>query len=227
LGYMELETSKVKIVNLTKYPDTIEQWDHIVSAAKLKTMLFEGLSGTYKNLLGMIPQMEKRFLHPFLSEVLYHLNTKYDPDLCIIDGCYALEGCGPVHGFPKPMKLLIFGRNCVTTDAVACHVMGMNPFDVPHLAYAYEKGYGELDIEKIQIVGESLEDVKSDFSFVPKKAFSQMRRGLKLGRYPPPVRNLGMLWFTLGNWHAGRYSSRKRLPVRRTLKNIMARNWKV
>jgi len=34
LRYVELETNKVRLVNLTKCPDTIDDWDHLISIAK-------------------------------------------------------------------------------------------------------------------------------------------------------------------------------------------------
>jgi len=227
LGYEDLEKRPfVNLTNLSKetstskavdgkffkrieVPEALSSYGLLISVAKLKTHLFERLSGVYKNQYGLLPFRERRPYHPFLSEVLFDVNTLYKPDLCVIDGLVGMEGCGPIDGTPKSMNLLIFGRNALATDSVACAVIGIDPFDVPYLKYAYENGMGELNLERIRIVGESVENVRSQFEFVPDKAYSYMRNGLRLGRYPPPLKNLGILLFTWGNFKAGKtYSTR-------------------
>lgn len=188
-------------------PETLSNYDRFITVAKLKTSIIHGMTGASKNQFGCLPAREKRNYHPFLSEVLFDLNTLFKPDLCVVDGIVGMDGCGPTDGFPVEMNLLILGKDPVTVDAVLCHVMGIDPFEVPHLKYAYENGFGELEIGKINVLGERLEKVRTDFSLVPKNAYSWMNRGLKLGRFPLPIRNLGILMFTWGNYQAGKNSS--------------------
>jgi len=255
LGYEDLEKRPlVNLINLSKgnptskaidgkffkriqVPEILLSYGLLISVAKLKTHAFERLSGVYKNQYGLLPFRERRPYHPFLSEVLFDVNTLYKPDLCVIDGLVGMEGCGPIDGIPKPMNLLIFGRNTLATDSVACAIMGIDPFEVPHLRYAYENGMGQLDLERIRIVGEPLENVRSPFKLVSDKACSYMRNGLRLGRYPPPIRNLGILLFIWGNFKAGKtYSTRldrqredKAKPSPWTLfkKIVWTRSWNV
>ena len=56
---------------------------------------------------------------------------------------------------------LIAGEDPVATDATACRVMRINPYEVSHIRKAYEKGLGNID--DIQILGERLEDVAHAF----------------------------------------------------------------
>jgi len=228
LGYTKLaNTPNVKVADLSsentrtksfdgkffkklEVPESLLDYDYFVTAAKLKTSVVERASGAFKNQIGCLPQKEKRCFHPFLNEVLFDLNTLFRPSLCIIDGIVGMEGCGPVDGLPKTMNIIIVGRNAVAVDSVACNVMGIDPFTVPHLKYAYDNGYGEIRIENIKLLGEPLEKVKADFVFIPTKAYNRVRRGMRMGRHPPPIRNLGILLFVWGNYEAGKaFSTRK------------------
>jgi len=42
--------------------------------------------------------------------------------------------------------------------------MGINPYAVEPLWKAYKAGVGEIDIQKIQILGENIENVKKKFN---------------------------------------------------------------
>ena len=255
LGYVDLKKKpKVGLVNLCKVkssprhlqgkffksieiPDVLSDYGFMVSVAKLKTHVFERFTGVYKNQYGLLPIRDRRRYHPFASEVFFDINTLYKPDLCVIDGIMGMEGCGPIDGVPKALNVLVFGRNALATDSVACNLMGINPFKVPHLKYAWENGMGELSLDKMEIVGEPIENLASEFKFIPEEAFAYVRKGLTLGRYPSPLRNLGILLFTYGNLKAGEeYSTRKqrqqedkvKVSTRRMLKKIIwTRTWNV
>jgi uncharacterized protein (DUF362 family) len=222
LGYKSLEKKKgVQLIDLSKervrieslngkffkyikIPEVLSDYDHFISVAKLKTHLFERISAAYKNQWGCIPSKEKLRYHPFLNEVLFDLNSVFKPNLCLIDGIVGLEGCGPTDGLPKITNLLIFGRDALSTDSVACHVIGIDPMEVPHLKYAYENGQGEIRLEEIKVIGEPLEKVRTRFAFISGTAYNCMRLGLRLGRYPPPMLNLGISLFNWGNYIAGK-----------------------
>ena len=48
-------------------------------------------------------------------------------------------------------------------DATACRVMGIDPFEIYHIRQAYEKGFGEMTQDRIQLVGNSIEEVARKF----------------------------------------------------------------
>jgi len=58
------------------------------------------------------------------------------------------------------MNLLVSGKDIVATDATACRVMEINPAEIYHIIQAYKKGLGEMDEDKIKIVGSELSEVK-------------------------------------------------------------------
>lgn len=68
------------------------------------------------------------------------------------------------------MNLIIASTDPVAVDAVGAAVMGVSPLEVKHLLLSEKKGLGTCDLEKIEIVGESIERVKRKFrrSFASK-----------------------------------------------------------
>ena len=80
--------------------------DYLIDLAKLKTHGMVGFSGAVKNLFGAVPGLQKPELHcrfperePF-SEMLVDLCDFLRPDLCFLDGVWAMEGNGPTGGPP-------------------------------------------------------------------------------------------------------------------------------
>jgi len=167
--------------------------DYFISVAKLKTHEFERYAGVLKNQFGCISDKKKEKYHPYLPKVIGDVNVVLKPDLCFIDGLVAMEGKGPSFGDPKEMNLLIIGNNPVATDAIATTIMGINPYSVPHLDASDKNGIGKLELTNIQIVGDSIDEVKTNFNFVPYHAFLFIRLGLK-------VRKLSHFFTAIGSY---------------------------
>ena len=136
----------------------------IINAAKLKTHMQTGVSLGMKNLFGLLPEKWKFKYHlRDINKVIVDIASVLKPKLTIIDGFYALEGLGPSRGTPVKMDLLIAGTDIVATDATACRIMGIDPSQIYHIARAYEKGLGEMHVDRIEIVGDRLEEVRRTF----------------------------------------------------------------
>jgi len=136
----------------------------IISAAKMKTHEETAVTLGMKNMFGLLPEKQKSKFHSLgISKVIVDINAVLRPKLTVIDGFYALEGLGPIGGYPVKMDLIIAGRDPVATDATTCRIMGIDPYEVYHIKRAYEKGFGEIDSTKIDVVGEKIENVKRKF----------------------------------------------------------------
>jgi uncharacterized protein (DUF362 family) len=136
----------------------------IINAAKLKTHNVTGVTLGMKNMFGLLPEKFKAKYHfRNISKVIVDINSVLKPQLTVIDGFYALEGPGPVSGKPVKLDLIIAGRDVVAVDATACRVMGIDPDEIYHIKRAYEKGFGEMMRDKIELVGNSLEEVSRKF----------------------------------------------------------------
>jgi len=148
-----------------KIPKTVVKADFLINLPKLKTCVRSSLllSCAMKNVFGLLPDKKSRF-HKRLPEVLVYLNRTVRQDLIIVDGIVGMEGLGPIQGTPVNLNLLVSGRNPVTVDAACCHIMGFNPYAAKALWLAHRQGMGELDLRKIQVLGESVESVKRPFT---------------------------------------------------------------
>jgi uncharacterized protein (DUF362 family) len=136
----------------------------VINAAKLKTHRVTGVSLGMKNMFGLLPEKMKFKYHlRNISKVVVDINTVLKPQFTIIDGFYALEGPGPTSGTPVKMDILVAGRDVVAVDATACRVMGMEPTEIYHIRRAHEKGLGEIDETRINVVGAKVEEVQRPF----------------------------------------------------------------
>jgi len=133
----------------------------VISAAKLKTHVNTGVTLGMKNMFGLLPDKLKGKYHlKGISKVVVDINTVLHSALTVIDGFVGMEGNGPIDGTPVQMDLIIAGTDPVATDATACRVMGINPYEIAHIRKAYEKGLGKSEA---QILGDKLETVKRNF----------------------------------------------------------------
>ena len=80
----------------------------------------------------------------------------------IVDGIIGSKG-SELGGKPVRMDLIIAGEDPVAVDRVGSEIMGRSPDKVKYLNYAEQKGLGTVDLEKIEIVGKSIEEVYRRF----------------------------------------------------------------
>ncbi len=157
-------------------PKEIFSFHKIISVPVLKTHLLAGVTLGLKNMKGMQYGDEKIKLHSMGLKMLHtgivDINTNFNgsiksirPDLVVVDGSYAQEGEGPIGGDIIKMDVIIAGTDAVATDATACRIMKINPYDIAHIKMAWERGLGEINKEKIEILGERIEDVAKEFSY--------------------------------------------------------------
>jgi uncharacterized protein (DUF362 family) len=99
--------------------------------------------------------------------------------LSVIDGIYTMTGGelpltrGSVPTRPVNPGLLIAGKNCVSTDAVAMALMGFNPmsdrgtppFETSDnmLGLAEQLGVGTRDLKRIEVVGTPISKARFQF----------------------------------------------------------------
>ncbi len=107
-----------------------------------------------KNLLGLIPDRKKNRFHERLPTALLDI---YDAiggiDLAVLDGTHAYLGLRKKKTVVSP-ELLIVGRDAFAVEAVGAHLVGLNPKEMPVLQEARNRGLGEIDVDKINIIGE-------------------------------------------------------------------------
>ena len=87
----------------------------------------------------------------------------------IADGIEAMEGNGPLNGSVKRLGCVVFSDDPVAADATCCRLMGIDPNRVRHLQMA--SPLGNLDRNRIDQRGESIERVKQQFTLLPEFAY--------------------------------------------------------
>lgn len=141
--------------------------DYRISAAVLKTHDTVIATLSIKNMVvGSIIRYDKHKIHQGYKAInlnIYKIAKYVWPNLAIIDGYTAMEGNGPVSGTPVDMGIVIASTDPLAADTVGAYIMGFDPDDIGYLHYIKMAGMGEGDINKIEIVGERLEDVRRKF----------------------------------------------------------------
>jgi uncharacterized protein (DUF362 family) len=167
--------------------------DVFMSVSKMKNHYYAGVTHTMKNLYGLVPCRFYRLnsadtyrtgfhgteaqTQSRLPRIIVDLNRARPIHFSLIDGIKTTQGGeGPWISTSKPIEpgVLIAGKNCVATDAVATAVMGHDPTgnypDTPylrcdnHLNLAAVRGLGANRLEKIKVLGGPIDKVKMQFS---------------------------------------------------------------
>lgn len=150
--------------------------DVIINLPKLKTHVQMFLTLGVKNMFGCIIGLQKTQWHfkagvdrKHFATMLVELYSLLKPSLTIVDGVVAMEGDGPgSRGKLRNLGLVFAGPDAIALDTVICNALNIKNDEIPILIAAREKGIGISDIEKIDILGERLEDVRIHDFIRPK-----------------------------------------------------------
>ena len=110
---------------------------------------------------------EARILNANLIRVSKHLKA----DIGIIDGTVGLQGNGPGGTDAVPLGVAAASADVFSSDAVICKAMGFEPMEMGLLNYAQTLGVGVADLNDIDVIGASLEEITR--SFLPHETTSQ------------------------------------------------------
>jgi len=135
-----------------------------INLPKLKTHSMAGVTLGIKNQWGFPQHADRGKDHNYnLHSKLVDVYEFIKPDITIIDG---IEGT--IHGHYPPtswedrlvknFEILIGGRDTLAVDVVGARIFGLTLDEVPHLKIAYERGLGEGDLSKIQVIGKNLDE---------------------------------------------------------------------
>lgn len=132
----------------------------LVSLPKFKTHALTQITGAIKNMFGILVGGEKPRMHAAawgyknFIEALVDIYQIRPPDLSIMDAVVGMEGNGPSAGYVRPIGKILASDNAVALDAVMVTMMGKRPEKIHLLKYAHERGLGEIDVSKLDIMGE-------------------------------------------------------------------------
>ena len=144
--------------------ELVRDADAIITVPVLKTHDQTEITLGMKNLKGLLCDVQKKEFHTKgLVDSVCDLVETLKPCLEIIDGTYGQQGLGPIYGETRKMDLIIGSKDLVACETVAGLIMGYEPEEVMITKQAYERGLGEMDIDKIMVVGKQIDEVKSRF----------------------------------------------------------------
>jgi len=164
--------------------------DLIVSVSKFKTHGLTGITGAVKNLFGCVPGIRKGLFHVQAAEnrqtfaqMLVDLTAALPQGLHVMDAVVGMDGEGPSAGRPRRVGLILASADPVALDAVVSAIVGIDPMSIDTTRLAHEQRLGWGSPDGIQILGESIQDVRIP-DFVPSSGVNDW------ARIPKPIRNL-------------------------------------
>ncbi len=134
----------------------------IISVPSLKTHNMAKTTLTLKNMMGTISP--KGIMHSNLHQKIADLASvlRKKMKFQIIDGIIGSKG-SELGGKPVKMDLIIAGKDPVAVDRVGSEIIGYGIDKVKYLKYCEKKGLGIADLENIEIIGNSIEEVFHKF----------------------------------------------------------------
>lgn len=170
-------TDGIAIKQIRVCPEVLE-YDVIVSIPVMKMHMHTGVTLSVKNMKGCLWRRSKVDLHMLpkipdwneksLDIAITDMASVLLPHLSIIDGTIGMEGLGPSAGTPKELGVVVAGVDPFAADAVACELMGLSAYDIPHLRLGAERGCGIIDLTKINITPDNWSDYRQPFALPPK-----------------------------------------------------------
>ena len=167
--HLSRQSSKIEKLYL---PNTALRADLLVSIPKMKTHHWVGATLSMKNLFGVVPGgvygWPKNMLHwAGINESIVDLHSAFPRQFAVVDGIVGMEGNGPIQGTPKPVGVLVAGRDVRAVDATCCRIMGLDPMKIGYLEPVVPSD-ASLLAQDVRQLGESIVSVATPFALIPE-----------------------------------------------------------
>ena len=121
--------------------------ENIIHLPTVKTHIFTTTTGAMKNAFGGLLNEHRHWTHPVIHETLVDLlmiqKKIHKGVFAVMDGTFAGDGPGPRCMIPHVKNVILASDDQVAIDAVAGHLMGMDPLkDLKFVRLAHERGLG-------------------------------------------------------------------------------------
>lgn len=135
-------------------PEPVAKADFFVNVPKFKSHPWTTVTFSMKNYIGIQDDRHRLIDHDHrLNEKVADLQYVVQPKLIVIDAIIAGEG-RMLTPAPRHLKLLVVGDNQPAIDAVCCHLIGVDPATVEHIALAAKRGFGPITLGDIELKGD-------------------------------------------------------------------------
>lgn len=202
-GALEVPAYFNKLLPKLSISKNVLGFDRIINLPKLKTHALTRFTGAIKNCFGCVPGFHKSQFHfiapdPYdFSILMADIFSIIKPCLNIMDAVIGMEGNGPSAGRPKKVGLVLASSDGVSLDSVASNIIGFDPLEIMTTQIAFEKGLGEARLDKIDLCGENLSDIRTNFKkpvnvsaftkYIPGPVYSLAKLLLKKVRIDPVI----------------------------------------
>lgn len=189
--FITIENKNAKTYSKFEVSSQMINVEYLINLPKIKTHSLAYMTCAEKNFFGLIYGLNKSAWHTKASSPLEFgeaindlygafLNSFKDKHLIhIADGIIGLEGEGPsTGGKAKKANALIASTDAVALDSVACSVVHLDYNKLYINKIATERKYGEGNINKINIIGDSLNKFDDIHFLAPSDSLSNV--GLKI-----------------------------------------------
>lgn len=151
--YQEVDLPKGKRLTKAKVHELLLSADVFINAPILKHHSSSRVTIGLKNSMGVV--WDRGYWHRNdLHQCIADFGTFRKPDLTVVDAYYVLKQNGPRGvslGDVLTMKTQIVATDPVAADAAAAKIYGVEPRDIPHIAYAEQMGLGKTALETLNI----------------------------------------------------------------------------
>jgi len=152
-----------KVLNPFYVTGAVFHHDLIVNMPKLKVHRLARLTGAIKNTYGCVVGGSKQVYHKlyldrtdyreFWGKPLVDVYESINPQLTIMDAIIGLDKDGPAaNGEPKKTGLVLASDSGAALDVVICKIIGFDPFQVPAVREALDRGI--VSLVKIETFGD-------------------------------------------------------------------------
>ncbi|PYM64291.1 MAG: hypothetical protein DMD79_06825 [Candidatus Rokuibacteriota bacterium] len=159
-----------------RIPAMLDQVDHVINLACVKTHVLARYTMAMKNAIGVIDADSRRYYHRIRAEQGYdafaaliaEMSLAIRPSLHILDGTAAFVAGGPSDGRVVHPRLVIASRDLLATDvtglAVLRHhgtdavIQDHSPWTQPKIRYGMALGLGVTGPEEIDVRAEGIEE---------------------------------------------------------------------
>jgi uncharacterized protein (DUF362 family) len=161
-----------------RMPRTVLECPCVISVAIAKTHDVCVVTLALKNLImGTIAKPDRVKMHGFRSHAerrlpdeakvlnvnLIRIAQHLFPHIAVIDGVRGLQGNGPGGTDAVDLGAVAASADCIAADAVMTSAMGFDPAQMGLLTYAHQLGMGVADLERIDVRGARIADVRQHF----------------------------------------------------------------
>lgn len=189
---VEMKNENGLILKSINAIEVLNEVDKVISVSKLKTHGMMMFTGAVKNMFGIVAGLEKAEYHVRMPNIKDFSNALLDicilskPVLSFMDGIIGMEGNGPSGGEPREVGVVIASTSPYHLDVVATSLIGIKPPKVPTIQRSIERELCKGNFNDIELLGDSLEDLKINDFIVPEI------RNLDLleGKMPKFMRNI-------------------------------------